>query len=94
MPTAGRGMPGGGGQRAGGQRAGGQGQGQGQGQAAGAEGGEGAKRGPGVYVMNGTELRRVPVEIGATDGIRTEVKSPEISPGTEVVVSATEVTGG
>lgn len=56
-------------------------------------GGRGPRK-PGVYVLEGAELRRIEVETGATDGVRTEIKSGEINEGTEVVVSVMETTNG
>jgi HlyD family secretion protein len=71
-----------------------QGQRQGGGAGAGAGGGRGPRK-PGVYVLEANnELRRIEVETGATDGVRTEIRSGEITEGTEVVVSVMETTGG
>ena len=43
------------------------------------------KRGA-VYVAKGETLVRVPVEIGASDGRRSEVRSDKLAAGTQVVV--------
>ena len=55
--------------------------------------GEGGKRGPseGVYVVKDGKAVRVPVEVGVSDGQRTEVRSPELSAGTQVIVDVEEV---
>lgn len=87
LPTAGRGGFGQG-------RPQGQGQGQRQADGGTADGGKAGSRGPGVFVLNGAELKRISVEVGATDGVKTEVKSAELAEGAAVVVSALEVTGG
>jgi len=73
--------PGGGGQ----QRSGGAGAGQ---------GGGGGPRQPGVWVLVNGEPKRIQVETGATDGIRTEIKSGELTEGTEVLVNMTEAPRG
>jgi len=69
------------------------GQGQRPGGGAGAGAGRGSRK-PGVYILENGELRRIEVETGATDGVRTEIKSGEINEGTEVVVSVMETTNG
>jgi HlyD family secretion protein len=68
--------------------------GAGGGQRPGGGGGGGARQ-PGVWLPQPVgEPRRVPVEIGATDGIRTEVRGGEVTEGTEVVVSMSEAPRG
>ncbi|MDI1484613.1 efflux RND transporter periplasmic adaptor subunit [Polyangium sp. y55x31] len=57
-------------------------------------GGTGAPREPVLWLPTGGEPRRVKVEVGATDGIRTEIRSEEITEGTEVVVSMIEAPRG
>lgn len=56
--------------------------------------GSGVAGGPGkrdaVYVLTGTEPVRVEVEVGATDGKRTEVRAPELAAGVRVVVDVEE----
>jgi HlyD family secretion protein len=81
LPTNQRMRPQGGGQR------------QGAGAGAGAGGGRGPRK-PGVFILENGELKRIEVETGATDGVRTEIRSGEINEGTEVVVSVMETTGG
>ncbi|MRG93180.1 efflux RND transporter periplasmic adaptor subunit [Polyangium spumosum] len=56
--------------------------------------GSGGPREPALWLSTDAEPRRVKVEVGATDGIRTEVRSEEIGEGTEVVVSMTEAPRG
>jgi HlyD family secretion protein len=51
----------------------------------------GGARGPAgeaVYVLEAGQPRRVPVEVGATDGQRTEVRSPALKAGSEVVIDS------
>jgi HlyD family secretion protein len=84
LPTNQRMRPGGG------QRPGG---GAGAGAGAGPGGGRGPRK-PGVYILENGEPRRIEVETGATDGVRTEIRSGEINEGTEVVVSVQETTNG
>ncbi|HLM76468.1 MAG TPA: efflux RND transporter periplasmic adaptor subunit [Polyangiaceae bacterium] len=72
---------------------GGQAQGGGQRPGGGAGGGRGPRK-PGVFILENGELKRIEVETGATDGVRTEIRSGEINEGTEVVVSVMETTGG
>ena len=43
-----------------------------------------------VYVVQGTALRRVPVQLGGTDGRRTEVSGEGIKPGVQVAVDVQE----
>jgi HlyD family secretion protein len=57
-----------------------------------AEGGRG-RPGDAVYVLEAGQPRRVPVEVGATDGQRTEVRSEAIKAGTEVIIDSEGVTG-
>lgn len=60
-------------------------------------GGRGARGGAGdrggVYLLRGTSAVRVPVRVGLTDGIYTEVTAPELSEGALVVVDETDATG-
>ncbi|MDC0743295.1 efflux RND transporter periplasmic adaptor subunit [Polyangium mundeleinium] len=56
--------------------------------------GTGAPREPALWLPTGGEPRRVKVEVGATDGIRTEIRAEEISEGTDVVVSMVEAPRG
>jgi HlyD family secretion protein len=56
--------------------------------------GDGARRkGDAVYVLEAGRPRRVPVEVGASDGQRTEVRSPALKPGSEVVIDSEGVSG-
>jgi HlyD family secretion protein len=48
------------------------------------------KRREAVWVVEGTTLKRLSVEVGATDGRRTEVKGEGIAPGLQVVVDIAE----
>lgn len=50
----------------------------------------GEKRKEGVYIQKDGVLTRIAVEVGATDGRRTEVVSSELKPGTPVVVDVAE----
>jgi HlyD family secretion protein len=43
-----------------------------------------------VYVVRAGELVAVPVEVGASDGRRTEIKSSELAVGTQVVLDVAE----
>lgn len=43
-----------------------------------------------VYVVRGTELVAVPVEVGASDGRRTEIKGAELAVGAQVVLDVAE----
>ena len=43
-----------------------------------------------VYVVQGEKLVAVPVEVGASDGRRTEIKSGALTPGTQVVLDVAE----
>jgi HlyD family secretion protein len=43
-----------------------------------------------VYVVRAGELVALPVEVGASDGRRTEIKSTELAVGTEVVLDVAE----
>ncbi|TAK19000.1 MAG: efflux RND transporter periplasmic adaptor subunit [Myxococcaceae bacterium] len=65
--------------------------------ASGRGGGRGARAGAGerggVYVLRGTSAVRVPVRVGLTDGIYTEVTAAELSEGALVVVDETDATG-
>lgn len=63
------------------------GTGRGPGTGAGDGGEPGVSRG-GVWRLENGQPVRVRVETGATDGVRTEIKSGELPEGTEVVVSA------
>ncbi|MBN1610527.1 MAG: efflux RND transporter periplasmic adaptor subunit [Polyangiaceae bacterium] len=42
---------------------------------------------PKVFVLRGNSLERVPVEMGATDGINTAISGPGIEPGVRVVIA-------
>jgi HlyD family secretion protein len=44
-----------------------------------------------VYIVRNGQAVRVPVETGVTDGKRTEVKSPELAAGAEVVTDIEEL---
>ena len=46
------------------------------------------RAGNAVYVLEAGAPKRVPVEVGASDGQRTEVRSPALKPGTEVVIDS------
>lgn len=65
--------------------------------ASGRAGGRGSRGGAGdrggVYVLRGTSAVRVPVRVGLTDGIYTEVTAAELSEGALVVVDETDATG-
>ena len=59
--------------------------------------GESEKRGDGkstVYVLENKQLRLVTVTSGITDNRRTEVMSPEIKSGDQVVVEDTQQSAG
>lgn len=43
-----------------------------------------------VWILNQGQLQKVEVEVGSTDGRRTEVRAPELSQGTQVVVDVAE----
>jgi multidrug efflux pump subunit AcrA (membrane-fusion protein) len=43
-----------------------------------------------VYVVKDGALVAVPVEVGASDGQRTEIRKGELSPGTQVVLDVAE----
>jgi HlyD family secretion protein len=49
---------------------------------------------PAVFVLNGTEPRRVEVEMGATDGISTSVSAPSIDVNTKVIIGEVTPTDG
>lgn len=55
-----------------------------------APGGSGGPREPTLWLPTGGDPKRVVVEAGATDGIRTQITSSEISEGTEVILTAIE----
>ncbi|MBK9265454.1 MAG: efflux RND transporter periplasmic adaptor subunit [Polyangiaceae bacterium] len=60
-----------------------------------APGGPGAgPRKPALWLPTGGEPKRVNVEVGPSDGIRTEIKSDEITEGTEVILTAVEAPRG
>lgn len=65
--------------------------------ASGRGGGRGSRGGAGdrggVYVLRGASAVRVPVRVGLTDGIYTEVTAAELSEGALVVVDETDATG-
>lgn len=65
--------------------------------APGRRGGRGSRGGAGerggIYLLRGTSAVRVPVRVGLTDGIYTEVTSQELSEGALVVVDETDATG-
>jgi HlyD family secretion protein len=66
----------------------------GQGSAPG-QGGAGKGRTPGLWIQpNGGEPRRLPVETGPSDGIRTEVRGNEVTEGLEVLVGMIEAPRG
>jgi HlyD family secretion protein len=46
-----------------------------------------------VYVLRGVAAVRVPVTIGITDGVRTEVEAPTLRAGDTVVLDETDATG-
>lgn len=54
------------------------------------DGSEGGQRKPTLWLPTGGDPKRVTVEAGATDGIRTEVTSSEINEEAEVIVTAVE----
>lgn len=56
-------------------------------------GGARTRGGDAVYVLEAGRPKRVAVEVGVTDGQRTEVRSPELRPGSEVVIDSEAVTG-
>lgn len=56
--------------------------------------GGGAGREPTLWLPTGGDPKRVTVEVGATDGIRTEIISTEINEGTEIILSAVEGSRG
>lgn len=87
LPGMGGGMRGMRGGRGGGSRAGGSGGPRPAG--SGAPPGE-RKRREAVWVVAGTELERVPVETGSSDGRRTEVRAERVTPGLQVVVDVME----
>jgi HlyD family secretion protein len=65
-----------------------------EGERAGKKGGKGGKGGEGrqhgaVWVMVGSEIKEVPVRLGITDGVMTQVSSPELSAGMKVVTGET-----
>lgn len=60
-----------------------------RGERGGGGGGERPERG-GVYVLRGEQAVRVPVTVGLTDGVMTEVASPELAEGARVVVDETD----
>jgi HlyD family secretion protein len=71
--------------------------GAGNSRASGASGGNGGgPRKPGLWVLDKekNEPRRIEVEVGPTDGIRTEVRSEAITEGMEVLVGMTEASRG
>jgi len=43
-----------------------------------------------VFVARNGRLERIRVKVGATNGVRTEVESPDLTPGMEVVVDVAE----
>ena len=43
-----------------------------------------------MYVAKGDKLVAVQVEVGASDGRRTEIKSGALTPGTQVVLDVAE----
>jgi HlyD family secretion protein len=56
---------------------------------AGSAGAEGDSK-DAVFVVDNGRLKRIRVKVGATNGIRTEVESPDLSAGMEVVVDVAE----
>jgi HlyD family secretion protein len=48
-------------------------------------------RGESVYVLENGQPKRLRIEVGASDGQRTEVKSDALKPGTEVIVDSEAV---
>jgi HlyD family secretion protein len=59
------------------------------------QGGKGGKGGPGsasarVYRLEAGQLVKLPVKLGATDGLMTEVESSDLQEGTEVVVGTAD----
>lgn len=57
-------------------------------------GGGGGPREPTLWLPTGGEPKRIVVETGVTDGIRTQVTSTEINEGTEVILTAIEAPRG
>ncbi len=57
-------------------------------QAAAPAGGGGEKKGPSVWVLENNKPKRVPVELGITDGTNTEVVSGELQEGQQLIVEA------
>ncbi|MDP3217507.1 MAG: hypothetical protein Q8S73_25570, partial [Deltaproteobacteria bacterium] len=53
---------------------------------------EGTERG-GIYVLQGERAVRVPVAVGLTDGVLTEVTAPTLVEGARVVVDETDTAG-
>jgi HlyD family secretion protein len=53
---------------------------------------EGTERG-GIYVLQGERAVRVPVAVGLTDGVLTEVTAPTLVEGARVVVDETDAAG-
>jgi len=51
------------------------------------------RRNESVYVLENGQPKRVRVEVGASDGQRTEVKSTELKPGTLVITDSEAVSG-
>lgn len=62
--------------------------------APGGNGAGGGPREPTLWLPTGGEPKRVVVETGVTDGIRTQVTSAEINEGTEIILTAIEAPRG
>lgn len=59
-----------------------------------APGGEEGRREPTLWLPTGGEPKRIVVETGVTDGIRTQVTSAEINEGTDIILTAIEAPRG
>ena len=53
-------------------------------------GGAGQKRGAAVYLLRDGRPARVAVEVGVSDGKRTEIRSSELAAGSEVITDVAE----
>jgi multidrug efflux pump subunit AcrA (membrane-fusion protein) len=47
-----------------------------------------------VYVLKGAALERVDVQLGASDGRRTEITGEGVDPGSQVVIDIAEAEKG
>ncbi len=57
-------------------------------------GGGNGPREPALWLPTGAEPRRVTVELGPSDGVRTEISSTDITEGTEIILTAIEAPRG